>query len=279
MRASHGTDPCHLTVDATGRHVLVANFASGSICVLPVAADGSLGDASQVIQHAGGSVDPVRQAGPHAHAVTLDATNRFAFVPDLGLDQLVVYRFDAATGRLTPNEPQPFVAAAPGAGPRQIALHPSGRFAYLINELDSTVTAFRWDAGRGTLDTLATHPTLPPGHTGRSTCAEVQVTPDGTLLYGSNRGHDSVAIFAIAPETGTLTAVGHHSTGGRIPRNFDIDPRGEFLLAANQDTDNIVPFRIDRATGALTATGHVTSVGTPVCVRFLLPAGRSAAIR
>jgi 6-phosphogluconolactonase len=273
MRASHGTDPCHLVVDATGRHVLVANFASGSVCVLPVAADGSLGEASQVLQHAGGSVDPVRQAGPHAHAVTLDATNRFAFVPDLGLDQLVIYRFDAATGRLTPNAPQPFVATAPGAGPRQIALHPNARFAYLINELDSTVTAFSWDAGRGVLDALATYPTLPPGHTGRSTCAEIQVTPDGTLLYGSNRGHDSVAIFTIAPDTGTLTPHGHQPTGGRIPRNFDIDPRGEFLFAANQDTDNIVPFRIDRATGALTATGHVTSVGTPVCVRFRGPFG------
>jgi 6-phosphogluconolactonase len=275
IQASHGTDPCHLTVDATGRYVLVANFASGGVCVLPVAADGSLGEASQVIKHAGSSIHPVRQAGPHAHAVTLDATNRFAFVPDLGLDQLVIYRFDAATGRLTPNDPQPLVATAPGAGPRQIALHPSARFAYLINELDSTVTAFAWDAARGMLDALATYPTLPAGHTGRSTCAEIQVTPDGTLLYGSNRGHDSVVIFAIDPGAGTLTAIGHHATGGRIPRNFDIDPRGDFLLAANQDSDNVVPFRIDRASGALTETGRVTSVGTPVCVRFY-GAGRTA---
>jgi 6-phosphogluconolactonase len=267
-RASHGNDPCHLVVDATGRHVLVANYGSGSVCVLPVADDGSLGEASQVVQHAGSSVHPVRQAGPHAHAVTLDATNRFAFVPDLGLDRLVIYRFDAATGRLTPNDEQPFISTAPGAGPRHIALHPAARFAYLIDELDSTITAFRWDSARGALTALATYATLPAGHTGPSTCAAIQVTPDGTLLYGSNRGHDSVAIYAIDDEAGTLTPRGHHPTGGRIPRHFDIDPLGDFLLAANQDSDVIVPFRIGRGTGALTAAGHGAAVGTPVCVRF-----------
>jgi 6-phosphogluconolactonase len=267
-RASHGTDPCHLVVDATGRNVLVANFASGSVCVLPVRDDGSLGEASQVIQHEGTSIDPVRQKGPHAHAVAIDPANRFVFVPDLGMDKVMIYAFDAGSGRLTPNAAQPWVATKPGAGPRQLVMHPGGSFAYLINELDSTMTAYRYDARAGALAALQTLSTLPADFTGRSTCAEVQIAPSGKFLYGSNRGHDSIAIYAIG-EDGTLRLRGHESTRGRIPRNFEVSPDGAFLAAANQDTSDIYTFRIDPATGLLSWTGQKAVAGTPICVRFL----------
>ena len=267
-RASRGTDPCHLTVDGQGRHVLVANFASGSVCVLGIRPDGSLGEATDFHQHEGSSVNPQRQAGPHAHAVEIDRANRFAFVPDLGLDRVMIYAYDAAAGRLTPNPRQPWVATAPGAGPRQLVFHPNGRFAYLINELDSTMTAFRYDEEAGTLVDLHTLGTLPQGFEGRSTCAEVQIAPSGRFLYGSNRGHDSLAIFAIGDD-GRLTPMGHESTRGRVPRNFEVSPDGAFLAAANQDSDSIVLFRIDPTTGRPSPTGRAAEAGTPVCVRFL----------
>lgn len=268
IKATHGTDPCHLTVHPAGRFVLVANFASGSVCVLPIQADGSLGDASHVVQHHGSSVDPVRQKGPHAHAVTFDAAGRYLFVPDLGLDKVLIYRFDAQQGRLTPGD-TPWVETAPGAGPRQVVFHPGGAFAYLINELDSTMTAFRYDAERGALEPLQTLSTLPADFAGRSTCAEVQIAPSGAYLYGSNRGHDSLVIYAVDQARGTLTCVGHQSTLGRIPRNFCVAPDGDFVLAANQDTDNLVVFRLDAASGRLTPTGVEVEAPTPVCVKVL----------
>jgi 6-phosphogluconolactonase len=268
-RASHGTDPCHLIVDKTGRNVLVANFASGSVCVLPIAADGSLAEASCVIQHEGSSVDPKRQTGPHAHAVEIDAANRFVFVPELGGDKVMIYELDAEKGQLTPNPNQPSVTVKPGAGPRQLVMHPNGRFAFLINELNSTMTAYAYDAGKGTLTELQTLSTLPEDFTGHSSCAEVQIHPSGKFLYGSNRGHDSIAVFAVNQQNGTLALAGHESTRGKIPRNFEVNPTGEYLAAANQDSDNVVMFRIDPATGMLTPTGHVVEAGTPICVRFL----------
>lgn len=268
-KASEGTDPCHLIVDATGRNVLVANFASGSICVLPVRKDGSLGDASQVIQHEGSSVDPVRQKGPHAHAVAIDCGNRYAFVPDLGLDKVMIYAFDPASGELTPNVSQPWVSTAPGAGPRQLVMHPGGGFAYLINELNSTMTAYGYDAARGALRELHTLPTLPAGFAGRSTCAEVQIAPSGRFLYGSNRGHDSLAIFAIDDATGTLAPVGWEPTQGKSPRFFAIDPSGALLHVANMDSDSIVVFRVDQATGTLSATGQVVKTGSPSSIVFV----------
>jgi 6-phosphogluconolactonase len=268
-QASHGTDPCHLMVDRGGRNVLLANFASGSVAVLPIGADGALAPASDVVQHAGSSVDPVRQAGPHAHAVEIDAAGRFAMVPELGLDRVMIYELDAEAGRLRPNARQPWIATAPGAGPRQIVMHPGGRFAYLINELDSTMTAYAFDAAAGTLAALQTLSTLPAGFAGRSTCAELQIHPTGRFLYGSNRGHDSVAVFALDPATGRMEARGHVGTGGRIPRNFCLSPDGRFLAAANQDSDNVVMFAIDQATGMPASTGHEVAVGTPVGVRFL----------
>jgi 6-phosphogluconolactonase len=267
-KPSHGTDPCHLTVHPSGRYVLVANFMSGSVCVLPIRGDGSLGDATEVIQHRGSSVDPARQSGPHAHAVVLDEAGRHAFVPDLGLDRVMVYKFDSERGTLAPHD-EPWVETAPGAGPRQLVLHPRGGYAYLINELDSTMTAFRYDGDRGTLCEIQTLSTLPKGFAGASTCAEVQIAPSGKFLYGSNRGHDSIVIYAIDQADGTLTCVGHQSTLGRTPRHFVVGPEGVFLLAANQDTDNLVVFRLDPASGELVATGHSVDVPTPVCVRVI----------
>jgi 6-phosphogluconolactonase len=257
-----------LTVHPSGRYVLVANFMSGSLCELPIGADGALGDATDFIQHEGSSIDPMRQAGPHAHAVLLDPSGRYLLVPDLGLDRLLVYTFDIEQGKLQPHT-QPWVETAPGAGPRQVVMHPQGGYVYLINELNSTMTAYRFDPERGTLRELQTLSTLPAGFTGASTCAEVQVDPSGNFLYGSNRGHNSIAIYAIEQTNGALTPVGHESTQGKIPRNFVVDPTGVFLLAANQDTDNIVVFRINPASGELTATGHQASVPTPVCIKIL----------
>jgi len=268
MKSSHGTDPCHLTVDRTGRYVLVANFMSGSVCVLPIREDGSLGDATDVVQHRGSSVDPVRQSGPHAHAVTLDDTGRYAFVPDLGIDKLTVYAFDADRGKLEPND-EAWIEVTPGAGPRQLVMHPRGRYAYLINELDSTMMAFRYDRDRGNLREIQTLSTLPEDFKGASTCADVQISPSGRFLYGSNRGHDSIVMYVINQKDGVLTCIGHVSTQGKTPRSFSVDPAGDFLLAANQDTDNVVTFRLDPASGELVATGHSADVPTPVCVKVM----------
>ena len=266
-KPTHGTDPCHLTVDPTGRYVLVANFMSGSACVLPIRDDGALGDATDFVQHRGASVDPVRQAGPHAHAVTLDSSGRYLFVPDLGIDKLMIYTFDANEGKLAPND-EPWVEMSAGAGPRQLVMHPAGGHAYVINELDSTMTAFRYGGDRGSLRKIQTLSTLPQGFRGSNTCAAVQIAPSGQFLYGSNRGHDSIVIFAINQTDGTLTCIGHQSTQGKSPRHFAIDPAGEFLLVANQDTDTIVTFRLDPRSGHLLDTGLVTRVPTPVCIAF-----------
>ena len=268
QKPTHGTDPCHLIVDPEGKHVFVANFMSGSVCVLPILEDGSLGGATDFIQHQGASVDPVRQAGPHAHAVTLDVAGRFLFVPDLGLDKLVVYEYDAAAGKLS-SRPDLWATLPPGAGPRQVAFHPKGQLAYLINELNSTITAYRYNDATGALTEVETVPTLPADFTAASTCAEVQVSPSGRFLYGSNRGHDSIVVYAIDEQDGTLALVGHTSTGGHIPRNFAISPDGQFLIAANQDSNNLVTFKIDPVSGQLTPTGYAIEVPTPVCVRVI----------
>ncbi len=273
-RPTHGTDPCHVLVDKKRKYVFVANFMSGSVCVLPVLADGSLGEASDFIQHQGSSIDPARQKGPHAHSVTLDETGRFAFVPDLGMDKLMAYTFDPERGMLEPNE-VPWVKMKPGAGPRHVAFHPGGKFAFLINELDSTLASLSYDGRKGTLKVLQIVTTLPEGYHGESTCADVQVSPSGAFVYGSNRGHDSIVIYRIDQRTGRLTYVGHEPTRGKTPRSFGIDPTGRFLLAANQDSDAIVTFRIEPQTGKLLPTGHVTQVPTPVCVKFLVHPGNS----
>jgi 6-phosphogluconolactonase len=266
-RLTHGTDPCHVVVDQKGKFVFVSNFMSGSICVLPVLDDGSLGKASDFIQHLGSGIDPARQKGPHAHSVTLDKTNRFAFVPDLGLDKLMVYRFDPKAGILEPHN-IPWIKMKPGAGPRHLAFHPGGKLAFLINELDSTLSVLSYDHRKGTFRGLQTVSTLPEDFSGENTCADVHVSPSGAFLYGSNRGHDSIVIYKIDPPSGRLRCIGHEPTRGRTPRHFGIDPTGRFLLAANQDSDTIVTFRIEPKSGKLLYTAHVTEVPTPVCVKF-----------
>ena len=265
---SRGADPCYITLDKSGKHVLVANYTGGSVAVFPVLDDGRLGDASAFVQHQGHGTNPERQEGPHAHSIDLSSDNHFALVDDLGLDQVIAYRFDPAKGSLAPNEPA-FAKVEAGAGPRHLAFHPNGKFAYVINEMHSTVTVFAYDSTGGALRSLQTISTLPPGFTGQNDDAEVQVHPSGKFLYASNRGHDSIAVFAIDPTKGTLTPVEDIPTRGQTPRSFEIDPTGSLLFAANQKSNNIVVFRIDAGTGRLTATGQVLEVDSPVCVKFV----------
>ncbi len=271
QQASEGGGPCHLVVDRTGKNVLVANYGGGSVSALPIERDGRLKPASSFHQHAGTSVNPRRQEAPHAHSINLDRRNRFAAAADLGLDKVLVYRFDPKKGTLTPNDP-PATAITSGSGPRHFAFHPKKPYAYVINEILLTVTAMNWDAEAGTLTPMQTISTLPAGTTGNNlSTAEVQVHPSGKFLYGSNRGHHTIAIFRIDQKTGQLTPVGHQPTQGKTPRNFGIDPTGHFLLAANQDSDTVVVFRINQKTGELTPTGQTLSVPMPVCVKFLRP--------
>ena len=265
---SGGAGPCHLNVDATGRHVLVANYGGGSVAALPIVAGGKLGPATSVIAHQGNSVNPQRQKEPHAHSINLDPANRFAFAADLGLDQVLVYAFDPLAGTLARHEP-PFAKVTPGAGPRHFAFRPDGKFAYVINELGNTITVFEYAADKGVLKVVQDISTLPAGHTEPSYTAEVVVHPSGKFVYGSNRGHDSIAMFTVDPATGLLTAQGQEPTRGKAPRNFVVDPTGRWLLAENQGSDTIYVFAIDQATGRLKETGSPLSVPTPVCVRFV----------
>ncbi len=265
---SRGADPCYITVDKTGKHVLVANYTGGSVAVFPVLEDGKLGEASAFVQHTGKGSNPERQEAPHAHSIDLSPDNHFAMVDDLGLDELLVYKFDATKGSLAANDP-PFAKLDAGAGPRHFALHPSGKFAYVVTEMHSSVTAFSADLSAGTFHPIQTISTLPKGFTGRNDDAEIEVHPSGKFLYASNRGHDSIAVFAIDGKKGTLTPVEDTPTQGKEPRHFAIDPTGAYLFAENQKSDNIVVFRIDQKTGRLTPGGQTLEVATPVCVKFL----------
>jgi 6-phosphogluconolactonase len=266
---SRGADPCYIIVDKSGKYVLVANYTGGSVAVFPVMEDGKLGEATAFVQHAGTGADPKRQEGPHAHSIDLTPDNRFAMVDDLGLDEVLVYKFDKAKGSLSPNDP-PFAKVDAASGPRHFALHPSGKFAYVVSEMKGTVTVFSADLGKGTLQPVQTISTLPKGFSGLIEDAEVEVHPSGKFLYASNRGDaNSIATFAIDPDKGTLSLVDITPTRGKTPRHFEIDPTGTLLLAENSESNNIVVFRIDAKTGKLSATGQVLDVGSPVCVKFL----------
>jgi 6-phosphogluconolactonase len=265
---SSGAGPCHLTVDKTGKYVLVANYGGGSLVVFPILSDGRLGQASALVQHKGASVNPQRQEGPHVHSVYMSADNRFIISADLGLDEVFVYRFDAAKGTLAPNVP-PSATVSSGAGPRHFAFSPNGKFGYVIDELQSTITPFSYEVARGALDVLQPVSTLPQDFKGESTAAEVEVHPSGRFLYASNRGLDSIAVFAINSRKGTLTLLAEVPTLGKTPRSFAIEPTGSYLFVANQDSDNVVQFRINPNTGLLTPTGQVLQVPSPVCVIFL----------
>jgi 6-phosphogluconolactonase len=267
-RPAGGAGPCYIEVDAGGRNALIANYNSGSAAVFPLAANGALGPMSAFVQDTGSSVNPERQKGPHAHCIVTDPASRFAFVCDLGLDKVMISRFDATRGSLAPAEPA-FVPVKPGAGPRHIAFHPNGRWACVINEMASTLTVFAYDAARGTLREIQTESTLPKDFTGRNTDAEVAVHPSGKFVYASNRGDDSIAVFACDPETGRLTFEQRAPTGGKTPRQFEIDPTGAWLLAANQDSDTVAVFRIDASTGHLQPVGTPVHSDNPMCVKFL----------
>ncbi len=273
QQPSGGADPCHLAVDRDGRYLFVANYSGGSISVFPIETDGRLRAATAFVQHVGSSLNPGRQKAPHAHGVYPDAKNRYLVVTDLGLDQLLVYRFDKEKGTLTPNDP-PFASVKPGAGPRHFAFSADGRLGFVINEIDSTLTAFKFDPAAGAFKELETVSTLPADWTGRNSTAEIAMHPSLPVLYGSNRGHDSIHIWKVDPKTGQLASLGLQSTQGKTPRNFAIDPSGHYLFAANQQSDSIVVFKIDPKSGLLEPTGTVLEVGAPVCVAFVpTPAG------
>jgi len=264
---SGGAGPTHLVVDKTGKYVLVANYGAGSVALFPILANGHLGKARAILPHTGHSINPQRQEGPHAHSIYVSPDNRFVVSADLGTDQVYVYRFDASTGTLEPNQP-PYATVAPGSGPRHSAFDPHGPFGYVIQEMASTITAFAYDAARGQLNPVQTVSTLPADYKGSSTCAEVEISPSGKFLYGSNRGHDSIAVFAIDPVKGTLTPIEYDSTQGKTPRSFALDPTGHYLIAADQDSDSLVVFQIDPTTGRLTATGQKQDSPSPTCVLF-----------
>jgi 6-phosphogluconolactonase len=270
QQPSGGAGPCHVNVDHAGRNVLVANYGSGSASVIPIRSDGSLAEPTGFVQHTGSGPNARRQKGPHAHSVNLSGDDRFAFVADLGIDKIMIYKLDRETGEIVANDPA-FAKLAPGAGPRHFAFSPDGRHAYAINELHCTITAFDYDADRGALSEIQTVPTLPADFGASNTCAEVRVHPTGRFLYGSNRGHDSIAVYRVNPADGRLTFVEHERAGIQTPRNFNIDPTGAFCLVANQDGDSLLVFRIDPQTGALSPTDHKISVGRPVCIRFRQP--------
>ena len=266
-QATNGADPCHLTIDRKGKTLLVANYTGGSLTALPVRSDGTLGMAIEVKQHEGSSIKE-QQKGPHAHCIILDRSERYALAADLGIDRVMIYRFDSATGKLTPGK-QASAELQQGAGPRHLTLHPSGKYLYVINELDSTMSAFKYNAPTGTLVHIETVSTLPSDFSGVSYCADVHVSASGRFLYGSNRGHNSIVVFEIDQRTGKLKLLEHVSTEGNWPRNFTIDPSGRFLLVANQRSDNVVSFSIDPGTGRLKPTGQITEIPVPVCLKFL----------
>ncbi len=261
-----GPGPCHISIDRAGQYALAANYGGGSVAILPIREDGSLGAATDFVQHEGSSVNPSRQEGPHAHSIMVAPNNKHAFAPDLGIDKVLIYAIDHANGKLVAQTP---AEIAPGSGPRHLAFHPNGQQAYVINEMSNTITAFDYDADAGKLTTIQTISTLPDGYTEVSHTADIHVHPNGRFLYGSNRGHDSIAVYAIDQDTGQLALVEIVPTGGANPRNFGLDPTGTYLVVGNHSTNDIFTFRIDPDTGKLTPTGHKAEVVSPVCHKFI----------
>ncbi|HUI75837.1 MAG TPA: lactonase family protein [Candidatus Acidoferrum sp.] len=267
--SSLGVDPCFISFDKTGKYALVANYTSGSVAVFPVLGDGKIGKETAFIQDSGKlGPNAKRQEGPHAHFIATTADNRYAVESDLGLDEILVYKFDASNGTLTPNDP-PYFRIKPGSGPRHIAFSADDKFAYVVSEMGSTVTALRFDARKGSFKQLQAISTLPPGYSGRNDAAEIAIHPNGKFLYASNRGNDSIAIYAIDPKKGTLTPQGGIPTGGKEPRHFTFDPSGKFMFIENQFSDQIVVTHVDPATGALSSSAQTIQVPSPVCLVFV----------
>ena len=262
-----GDHPCYVSVDKTGKWVAAGNYTSGSLSILPVMADGSLGAATTIIKHVGSGPNKSRQASPHVHCTFFSPDNRFLFVPDLGIDKVMIYSFNETTGKLTAAK-QPFAASVPGSGPRHISFHPSNKYAYLMQELNGTVTTFKYKNGKLTSRQIIS--SMPAGDTSFAGSADIHASPDGKFLYASNRAQsNTIAIFSINQKNGKLSLVGHQSTLGKTPRNFNFDPTGNFLLVANQNSDQIVIFKIDKETGLLTDTGNRINVGKPVCLKWI----------
>ena len=268
QQSTRGTASCYVDVDATGKTVVVANYSSGSVASLPVQKDGSLAEAASFVQHSGSSVDPERQKGPNAHSIVISPDNRFALSADLGIDKILIYRLSATTAKLTDNEAQPFAKMQPGSGPRHLTFHPNGRRVYVINELKNTVTFFDYAADSGTLTERQTISTLPAGFTGKSYCADLKITPDGRFLFGTNRGHDSIAVFRIADD-GQLSLITIQPSLGKGPQNLLITPDGQWLLCANMPGNSVIVFRIDSKTGNLKAAGEPVAMPMPSCIRWV----------
>jgi 6-phosphogluconolactonase len=262
---THGSSPCYISLAQNGKFALIANYGGENVAVLQVARVGRLDPAKSVAEHKGSSVHPSRQTRPHPHMIAPTPDGQFVLATDLGTDEIVLYTLDEFSGEL---QRVGAVAAEPGSGPRHFAFAPDGRTLYVINELSSTLTVYDYDDARGQLAARQTVPALPAGFTGSSTCAHVAVSPDGRFVYGSNRGHDSIAIWSVDPMSGELSVAGHEPTQGKEPRNFALDPSGDWLLVANQHSGTIVSFHRDAETGRLTPTGQVVNVPTPVCVIF-----------
>ena len=270
-QASLGGAPCYITVSDNQKFVLVANYVGGNVSVYPIETGGKLGASVELKQHSGSGLNKDRQESAHAHSINLDAKNRFAMACDLGVDKVFIYEFDHKNGKLKPNAAQEIYQTKPGAGPRHFAFHKSEKFAFLINELDSTITSLAFDEKHGTLAEIQTVKSLPENYKGadKNTCADIHISPNGKFVYGSNRGHDSIAAYKIDEKTGKLEFVEHTLTGGKTPRNFVISPDGKFLLAANQNSDSVNVFRIDEKTGKLAATGFSAKVPSPVCLKLI----------
>lgn len=266
--SSQGDGPAHVVVDPTGQALIVGNYRGGNVAVLPIEPDGTLGDATSVDQHHGRGGDPNRQAGPHAHGIAISPDNRYVLVAEHGIDQVMVYRFDAGAGTLAPGNP-PSLKVPPARAPRHVAFHPNGRTAYVVNEISGTLTVLAFSGVDGTLRELQTVPTTPEGFSGASNLAEVVVDSKGRFVYVSNRGPNTVGVFAIDQATGRVSAVQNIPTGGKTPRNIALDPTGRFLFAANQASNNLAVFRVDAATGRLTPTGQVLEVPEPTSIVFV----------
>jgi 6-phosphogluconolactonase len=268
QQSTHGRASCYLDVDATGKTLLVANYSSGSVAALPVAKDGSLGEAASFVQHSGSGADLARQNGPNAHSIVVSPDNRFALAVDLGIDKILIYHLDAATAKLTASETQPFAKMQPGSGPRHVTFHPNGKRVYVISELKNTVTCFDYAADSGMLTERQTISTLPADFAGKSYCADLKITPDGRFLYGTNRGHDSVAAYRIADD-GQLSLIATQPSLGKGPQNLLITPDGQWLLCANMPGNSVIVFQIDPKTGELKATGDPVAMPMPSCIRLV----------
>jgi len=268
QQSAKGTASCYLDIDSTGKTVVLANYSTGNVAALPVQADGSLGAATAFVQHEGSSVDPKRQKAPYAHSIVISPDNRFALAADLGIDKVLIYRLDAAASKLSVNAAQASVSVEPGSGPRHLTFHPNGKSVYLINELKNTVTFFAYEPQSGKLTTQQTISTLPADFDGVTHTADVKITPNGKFLYGTNRGHDSIACYRIGDD-GMLSLIKIEPSLGKGPQNLLITPDGQWLICANMPGNSVVVFRINSKTGELTPTGEPISMPMPSCIRWL----------